>query len=363
MNTKLVYVLTCAPEAYYIEQALMAVFSARHHNPDANIVLIVDDKTDALLVDKRAEILKYVSEKIVIPFEDTSKSPMYRSRWIKTSVRQLVQGDYLFIDCDTITQYSLSDIDNYNCEIGAVPESHLLVKDYCNSLYNSAKKSNETIGVDLDAEQIYFSSGVLYVKDTVNTHQLYNLWHQYWLDSEQNGIGKDQPSLAKANHDVGHIISRIPDNYNCIIFTQPPFYREAYILHITAYKNPSYLFTNKVLKYVKENGLNNEWIKDSILNPCLTLMPFDYCIKNSFFETLLLLFKGRRYFLGYSKYIDKDFDFLPHDIRIRKSVINLLSFNLYYIGISLWAIWKYFKLRHQNIKYNICSRHYEKPTK
>ena len=43
MNTKLVYVLTSASDKHYIEQALMAVYSARHWNPDAHIVLVVDD--------------------------------------------------------------------------------------------------------------------------------------------------------------------------------------------------------------------------------------------------------------------------------------------------------------------------------
>ena len=78
MQTKLVYVLTCASEKHYIEQALIAVFSARHWNPEACIVLLVDDKTDALLVGKRSEILDYVSEKIVVPFENATLSPMYR---------------------------------------------------------------------------------------------------------------------------------------------------------------------------------------------------------------------------------------------------------------------------------------------
>ena len=49
MKTKLVYVLTCEPEATYIEQALMAVWSARYWNPDAHIVLLTDNKTSALL--------------------------------------------------------------------------------------------------------------------------------------------------------------------------------------------------------------------------------------------------------------------------------------------------------------------------
>ena len=98
MQTKLVYVLTCTPEATYIEQALISIWSARYHNPDAHIVLLLDDKTNELLVGKRAEVLEYVTEKVVVPFEDANATMMCRSRWIKTQVRQLVKGDFLFID-------------------------------------------------------------------------------------------------------------------------------------------------------------------------------------------------------------------------------------------------------------------------
>lgn len=70
MKTKLVYVLTCAPEATYIEQALMAVSSARYLNPTAHIVLLTDDKTSSILHagGPRVEILRYISEEKVTRF-------------------------------------------------------------------------------------------------------------------------------------------------------------------------------------------------------------------------------------------------------------------------------------------------------
>ena len=80
MKTRLVYVLTCAPEGCFIEQALLAIWSARYHNPSAHIILIVDDKTDGLITGGRNELLKYISEKTVIPFDD-DKPMVYRSYW------------------------------------------------------------------------------------------------------------------------------------------------------------------------------------------------------------------------------------------------------------------------------------------
>lgn len=280
MITKLVYVLTCAPDKTYIEQALMSVFSARHWNPDAYIILVTDGATDQLLTGTSGEILNYISEKIVVPFSN-NESMMYRSRFIKTQVRELIKGDFLFIDCDTIVCKSLADIDNWDIEVGAVYESHLKVNEFCDALYQSALEPNLKIGVDLSKEEEYFSSGVLYVKDTPNTHRLYDLWHQNWLESQRIGVPIDQPSLCKANIQCEHLLKRIPDSFNRILFTQTSGTREAHILHIAAFRNPSVLFEERTLHYVRENGLKDEKLKDLILHPCKTFRPFDYDILHS----------------------------------------------------------------------------------
>ena len=355
MKTKLVYVLTCALEATYIEQALMAVFSARYWNQDAHIVLMVDDKTDALLTGKRGEILNYISEKIVVPFEDESLTPMFRSRWIKTQVRQLIKGDFLFVDSDTICQRPLSDIDNFDCEVGAVLESHLPVSEFCDALHRSAQNANEIIGVDIDAEKLYYSSGVLLVKDTRKTHKLYELWHRYWKEGNDIGLKIDQPSLAKANRETGHIIQQIPDSYNCILFTRPPFVREAHILHIAAYQNPSFLFTNKVLNYVKENGIGNEWLQKMILNPCATMMPFDYNLKHSTCkERHLWRRELTDIWREYGKNIDSKYTDFPMPSSMRKYVVWLLQHKMVAIAIWQYMVWRKIHMK-EPIKRNFCA--------
>lgn len=306
MITKLVYVLTCAPEANYIEQALMSVWSARHWNPDAHIVLITDNLTNQLFVGKRAEILDYISEKIVVPFEDDSLSMAYRSRWLKTSVRQLIKGDFLFIDCDTIICKSLAEVDSFDCEVGAVYESHLPIKDWHPGLLQAANDKCNLLGIDLTKEPEYYSSGVLYVKDTTKAHKLFNHWHAAWLDGVEKGSGIDQPALAKANKTMRYIIQQIPDTYNCILFTRVPFYEEAHILHIASYRNPSWLFASDCLSYVLKHGLE-DWLKKIILEPCTTFFPFDYNILHStIFQRLKWACVYRHSVLAY-KHINKDF--------------------------------------------------------
>lgn len=356
MKTKLVYVLTCAPEATYIEQALMSVYSARHYNPDATIVLMVDDKTDALLTGKRGEILNYISEKIVVPFDDESLTPMYRSRWIKTQVRQLIKGDFMFVDCDTITQRSLADIDGFECEVGAVLESHLPVSEFCESLLRTAQEANSKIGVDVDVEEQYFSSGVLLVKDTQKTHKLYELWHQYWKEGNEIGLKIDQPSLAKANREMGHIIEQIPDTYNCILFTRPTFVREAHILHIAAFKNPSFLFTDRVLNYVKENGLT-EWLKPLILKPCATMIPFDYNLKHSTSkERRVWRRELAEAWKEYGEHIDREYTDILKEVRFNKILRKGIDKRCIRLGIAMWMILCYFYLQKKEINDNVCQK-------
>lgn len=357
MKTKLVYVLTCAPDKHYIEQALMAVWSARHWNPDAHIVLIVDDITDKLFVGKRAEILDYISEKIVVPFDDASLSMMYRSRFIKTSVRQRIEGDFIFIDCDTITCKSLVDIDNFDVEVGAVLESHLLVKDYCNALKKKSVEACLKLGVDLDVEEKYFSSGVLYVKDTPQTHHFYEMWHQNWLDSNAHGVPIDQPSLAKTNRDCGHVIKCIPDTYNCILFTMNNFVEQAHILHVASYRNPCFLFTDKVFNVLEMNGLP-EWIKEALQHPYYFIFPFDYSVLHSTFGKRLHWIKSiANTALAINRNLPELIDDLPMQSLLRGKVMWMLHHGCYYMGASTWMLWKRQQvLRKRDIKDNVCRK-------
>lgn len=357
MRTKLVYVLTCAENATYIEQSLISIWSARYHNPNAHIVLIVDDLTNQLLIGKRAEVLEYVTKKVVIPFEDTNANMIYRSRFIKTQVRQVVKGDFLFIDCDTIITHSLDKVDEFDCEIGAVLESHLKVNQFCAALYQSTKDALSLVGLDIDKEQYYFSSGVLYVRDTACAHRLYQLWHQYWLDGNQKGLKIDQPALAKANKTNGYVIKQIPDTYNCILFTQPPFLRSSFILHIAAYNNPSFLFTDKVLNYVRENGLNNLWLQKLIINPFATMMPFDYNLKHSSIcERKQWIRELSSAWGEYKQYIDNTCIDFPNNVRMYQLIVFLLCRNYINLAIWIYIFEARIHLYRKPIKYNLCQK-------
>lgn len=353
MKTKLVYVLTCAPEATYIEQALMSVYSARYWNKDAHIVLMVDDKTDALLTGKRGNILNYISEKIVVPFEDETLTPMYRSRWIKTQVRELVKGDLLFVDSDTVCCRSISEIDDFTCEVGAAGDNNTVFK---NDVGRKGTIQQASPVCDLTNEEYYFSSGVIYCKDTERTHKLFSLWHQYWKDGVEKGIKIDQPALAKANIEMEHIIEPIDNVYNNVLYTQnADLYRSA-IMHIPNYQQTTILFRPESLQIIREQGMT-PWLEEAIIRIHDTYLPYDYAIKHSTIGQRIRWIKG----VAYAAKLQKErlrvsYDAWDMRAGIGKFVKKLFNCRLYRVGAFLWMEYQRMRLaRKTDLRPNICS--------
>jgi hypothetical protein len=346
LKTKLVYVLTSSPENNYIEQALISVYSARYHNPSAYIVLIVDNLTDQLLVGKRSEILRYISEKVTIEC-DPEFSPMLRSRWIKTSVRNIIKGDFLFIDCDTIITRTLHEIDDFIFELGAVPESHLPVNQLNRGMYEKVDAYAALMGWNLSTLGYYFSSGVIYAKDNESTRLFYKKWNHHWLEGIKKGVKIDQPSFAKANIECGNPIQKMDDIWNCVMYTHPLFDRNAKILHFCSYQNMSYVFTEKFLKKIQNEGItDNPFIIKSITNPYTTYIPFDNAIYHyritDYMNFIRNVKETTRHLTIHHKAIFDDY--LPNS-GIYKYIIQILRRRLYLTGALFLASYKFYRTK------------------
>lgn len=315
MQTKLIYVLTCTPEATYIEQALISIWSARYHNPDAHIVLLLDDLTNQLLVGKRAEILEYISEKRVVSFDDSQATMMYRSRFIKTQVRNLVDGNILFIDCDTIIAQSLSEIDKCSSEIAMVLDEHLRVYEYNDDLKEYLQSNSLKLGYDVLKENEYFNSGVIYSKDSDEANKLWELWHKYWCYGEQKGVAIDQPALGKANMQCNHIIQQLPREWNTLVYMNPIFIFDGRILHFWNFRNRSFIFCKPFLTYVRLHGLD-DYVKDCLLHPLRSVFPSDNILNNCSLRQCVIysyiLWKEKR---KYIRLIDKTLSDFPWNKR------------------------------------------------
>lgn len=258
MKTKIVYVVISSNKDNYFEQVWASAWSLKHYNPDAHVTILTDEATkNTIYADDRKESLNYIDEIITVQF-DGAYSNMEKSRWIKTNMRNLVTGDFLFIDADTIITGDLSNVDRFNCSIGAVLDSHCHAIEVCDSVpFQDMYVDRLKKVYDLTYEgQDVFNSGVIFVRDDEKAHQFFDTWHRNWLTSRSKGFRVDQLSLLKTNIELGLPIVEIPGEYNCQIPFSIQYLTRALIVHTFAHqrsKQPiSVIMGNKLYMDIKQ---------------------------------------------------------------------------------------------------------------
>lgn len=285
MKTKLVYVLTSNESDYYLEQVLLSAFSARMHNPDATILLVTDEQTNATITGKRALVKDYVSEILSVAVPE-NYSMMQRSRYIKTSLRNIVKGDFLYIDTDTIICDDLSDIDNFECSLGATTDGNKsLYVDYTQPKWSMLRTQCVLCNVpDTFNGAPFFNGGLIYAKDDDISRKLYSLWHSNWKRNVSMGVSRDQFPLLCANKEMGWVIQEIPPEYNCQITEQGLQYLyKAKIIHYYAMIQTNYLIGQRpFLEKIKEEGITDD-TKEMIVN----------CAKGAFDESARIVLSDK----------------------------------------------------------------------
>ena len=230
MKTKIVYAVVSDEKDVYMEDVFLSTYSLRRHNPDAFVELVVDSKTDATIKGGREKMLKYVNKKTVVNVPG-HYNKVQTSRYIKTSLRQTVEGDFLFIDSDTIVTDSLAEADSLTGNVMMVLDYHVSLQQRYNA--KSVRRRLEATDVDWNIEMPYYNSGIMYVKDCEESRRLFEVWHEKWKNNvEIAGIHFDQIPLAYANEVTSHLITELDGVWNCQIMNNGlPFLNRAKIIH------------------------------------------------------------------------------------------------------------------------------------
>lgn len=273
---KYVYVLTSNSEDLYYEQCLMSVFSLKAHNPNAQVQILVDNKTAQSFTaeNKRNGLVKLGAKIVSVDFDESIKN-IERSRRLKTTISQHITGDFLFIDCDTIICDDLSDIEKIDAKFAAVLDGHVSFlehkhKDYFIKRekklgYTATKKTGK-----------HFNSGVMLYRDCTESKKMFEKWNKLWeLGFTRHHDHHDQPAFNEASFQSDNLLSELGGEWNCQISQGGlQFLQNAKIIHyfsseaagknyISYYK----LADKEVQQRIKKAGEIPEDIKEMILNP------------------------------------------------------------------------------------------------
>lgn len=265
MKTKIVYVVVSDETDIFLEQALLSIYSLRKHNPEAFVELVVDQITNDSIIGKRSEIKKRVNKITVVKVPD-NYSKGQRSRWIKTNLRNHIEGDFLFIDTDTIITDSLEGIDVFDGDIGAVKDKHAPVKH--NKDRDKLRLWSEQDGWTYSDDLVYFNSGVMFVRDCEFTHDFFKEWNKRWqICSKQHNRFFDQSLFAATNEFFRYPIKELAGEWNCQPTSGISYLHKAKIMHYWGYNRKSYawmFYDKKIIREIKESGNISKEVSDLV---------------------------------------------------------------------------------------------------
>ena len=210
--TKYLFVLTSSEKDFFCEQTLVAVASLRVHNPGAFVTLLMDDKTEATLTGTRAALKEAVDEIVALKL-DEKFTPMMRSRYLKTVMRNVVDGDFLYMDSDIAIVGDLSIPEEWKDGIYAVLDFHTNLHKAINrkKVLNNARM----MGFSPILNDEIFNGGVMYAADTEKNRKFFEKWHELWLYCVDRKFYFDMASLAETDFTFGYYIKKAPGEWNC----------------------------------------------------------------------------------------------------------------------------------------------------
>ncbi|MDE7402189.1 MAG: hypothetical protein K2M87_02115 [Muribaculaceae bacterium] len=295
MITKICYVLTSSHADYYLEQMYVSMFSAKHHTPDCHITVVTDNLTAETFTGQRAKMIELADEIVVQEF-DPALSAHIRSRFLKTNLRNLVVGDMLYIDCDTIIARDLSDIDMIGIDFGACEDTHTGFQT--NPYRNWNKSMALAFGEDISNEEVFFNGGVAYSRDCKVCHEFYTQWNRRYKEGIELGIRPDQPSFNITNIKMGYPVKILPDEWNCELKHGIRWLKDAYIVHYLTTspnaKGGEPLFILNDMSYLEElrnTGKIPKRVLEAIEDPFTGLARMTHCFAGDDID----LFQQRAY--------------------------------------------------------------------
>lgn len=267
MEMQIIYVLVASESNLYLEELWASLYSLRQFHPDADVTVLVDKET-ASMIEARKELKEMITTVTVVPTPEHYNAKQ-RSRQIKTTIREVIKGDYLFIDTDTVITKPLDDITSIEGDMLAVPDGHLPLSE---CLFSPVTTVKNIFNEDCSDSRYWFNSGVMLVRDNELTHRFYKRWNENWTYScFEKGNSQDQPSLLKTDKEFGYVIKELPGIYNAQVAMSLKYFADAAIVHwwhMSFIENQDYspYFSLSIYRDIKEAKAITPHIEELIKN-------------------------------------------------------------------------------------------------
>ena len=228
-NMRYVYVLSIRDDNTFIVMTIISATVLRKNDPDAEIMVVVDENTDLEQFPEELALLNRIMlsiHVIVTGYIDSVLS----SRFIKLSLPNVVNDSFWYLDSDTLPLVSLN-VPDIECDIGLVRDLNMAEHSY--GLGSSRVLDCELMNWPIP-KYPYYNSGVIFVNVNRSVIDLFGQAKTLWLAAVENEIRcGDQLPLNIAIQRASDIrVQLLDDSYNAQIRVAPKLASTAKIIHI-----------------------------------------------------------------------------------------------------------------------------------
>ena len=210
------FVVTAKHSGLYGDMAAVAALSVRRLHPRTRIILVTDDST-AHVIDRCSHALRNIVNEIVVQPTGTH-DPGVSSRYLRTILRQLIKGDYLYLDSDVVAVRPLDRGWPKRADLAMARDRNR------RGITPLALPGIEKLHAKLAWE----------FRDTPAVHAFYTEWHRRWNQTLSLGMWQDQFSLNSASTTGIATIAILPNRDNWVTHSTAMLRGRARIFHFFA---------------------------------------------------------------------------------------------------------------------------------
>lgn len=210
MRRTVVYVVAGEGNDFYSAMTRVSAASLRVTNPAVKIVLVTDQLSADSFRRCRDPLLSEIDDCLV--FQAPRESEVFRSRFIRTNLRNLIDGQYLVLDSDMLVRDDLSELFSSDADIVCAPnhssdQFHLQIS-------REDQDTLSAMGWNVRRD-VYVNGGLMLCNDSSAARRFAADWHKKWISAHnRTGRYRDQPALNSALHATSVSLAVLPHRFN-----------------------------------------------------------------------------------------------------------------------------------------------------
>jgi hypothetical protein len=218
-------------ERRYAELVALSAGAVKRIHPKAKIIVLTDDRSWSIV---KAVLKPHGFARSLRSVGAFSGEMGPRSRFVKTQVRQFVEGDFIYLDADAIPLAAFDQVFHDTSWLVSAAIDRSLSSPSGSGFPSFAVAAFDRLGW-AQPTQFYLNCGVTCWKDTPITRRLGKAWHDNWrIFFEESNDYADQPAFNYSLVALGISPGIMHDKYNARVGLSADFARDAIIYHFYA---------------------------------------------------------------------------------------------------------------------------------